>query len=116
MEPLELDLVVNQGALFALDITVTENGEETDLTGWSGALHVKESKISETTLVEWNDSYFSFSGSTVSIRVPATETKDYTFTSGVYDCKITPPAGGGGAANARRILQGKLTVDKQVTA
>lgn len=112
MEILEVDLEIKKGSLFEYDLLVTNSGASVDLTGYTGKLWVRDKRDSPTTLVELA-AQLTFSGSTMLIRIPATETADYTFSAGVYDCKISPPSSA--AANARHVMQGKFFVIPQIT-
>lgn len=111
MEPLEIDLEIKQGANFEFDLQVTRDGVAMDLTGYTGKLHVKQTKESVTTLVELQGQ-ITFSGSLMMIRIPGSETTGYDFLAGVYDCKITPPSGTNGPY---RVMEGTFRVSKQVT-
>lgn len=112
METLEVDLEIKKGSLFEYDLLVTNNGAPVDLAGYTAKLWVRQKRDSAVTLVELA-SQLTFLGSTMLIRIPATETAGYGFTAGVYDCKISPPSAA--AANARRVMQGKFFVLPQIT-
>lgn len=112
METLEVNLEIKQGALFEYDLLITNNGALMDLTGYTAKLWVRDKLGSTPTLVELS-AQLTFIGSTMLIRIPATETAGYTFSAGVYDCKIFPPSAA--AANARRVMEGKFFVSPQNT-
>lgn len=120
-----LDLVIEQGATF--DATITwkhpDTGLPYDLTGYKARMQIKE-HIDDVTYItngqlttenSASNPYIVLGGTAGTIRmvIPSTITKDYTFSTAVYDLEVykdtvTPE-------EVNRVIYGFVTLSKEVT-
>lgn len=109
--PLQLDLVIARRSRFMLVVAVTVDWL-TDLTGFSPHMQIRQFKTSADTLADWT-SYVSVQGaqSTVTIDLPADMSQVAAWDRGHYDIVLT----NGTPAQDVRVLQGVITLDKEVT-
>ncbi len=111
-----LNLVIEQGATFALALTVDDSGTPRDLTGNTMRMSIRET-IDDTdpllslttengriTILDQGDYPGAFT-----ISLAATDTDDLDFTSGVYDLEVVD------GVNVERLLQGKVKLSPEVT-
>jgi hypothetical protein len=111
MSAAQLPLEIEQGSECVLTVTVV--GGPADLTGYVGAMQIREMKSSAEVLYEVSSDNVSFDigGRIVTVRIPAADTATFDWDRGVYDVLITA----GDDSAAWRICEGKVTVDHWVT-
>ena len=105
------NLIIDQGTDFATTLTVTDDdGNVTDLTGYSANGHIRKHYTSETAIV-FNCEFGSpRTEGTLTISLDRDVTEDMEAGRFVYDVELTS------AANKRsRLVEGVVTVTPQVT-
>lgn len=91
-----------------------------DLTGCTAKGQIRPSPGSDELYYTWStspsagDGLITLSGSTLTIRVLASESALWTFTSASYDILLTNPAAPVGL-QVSRVAMGSVTVSKEVT-
>lgn len=109
-------ITIEQGATFALSLTWKTGDPATpvNLTGCTGKMQIRQSIVSDTVLWELNaaNGGVTFGGATgvVNLKIPATATADFSWTSGVYDLEVTFADG-----TVKRLLAGQVVVSPGVT-
>lgn len=111
-----LNLVIEQGATFALALTVDDAGTARDLTGNTMRMAVRET-IDDTDpiiLLTTENGRISILNQVTypgafTVELAATDTDDLDFTSGVYDLEVVD------GVNVERLLQGKVKLSPEVT-
>jgi hypothetical protein len=106
----QLPLEIEQGADCILTIAVV--GGPDSLSGYQGAMQIRQLKADTTFLYEVDSSNITFDvgNRIVTVRIPYEDTEGFDWNLGVYDVRIKVD----GVA-AWRIAEGKVTVDHWVT-
>ena len=112
-----VNLLIDQGAKFDQTFLVKDksSGDVRDLTGYTARLQARTSHDASTPLVSLTSgSGITLGGAagTIRVTISATDTAQYTWEQGVYDLEIIPSSG---EDDAERVLQGYVTVNKEVT-
>jgi hypothetical protein len=116
MAAAEYDLVIEQGVTFELGMTykVGDPPAAVDLTGWTAAMHIRQSPSDEVALVEFTteNGKITLGGTagTVLVSVTDEETALYSWDRARYDL-VLYSAGGA----ARRLLRGSVLLSRAVT-
>jgi hypothetical protein len=109
------DLFIEQGATFIQDFEYFEPDGTTpiDLTGYTARMQIRSNKASNTALADLTTTNGKLAidgpNGKVTITIPATDTEGYAFTTGVYDLELV------NGSIVTRFIQGKVTVDPEVT-
>lgn len=85
----------------------------TDLTGYTARLKIRSSKSSTTVILSLTDvSGITISNvtKTITVTMTPTQTAAFTFVTAVYDLELVSNTG-----PVTRLIEGKLTLDKEVT-
>jgi hypothetical protein len=96
------------------------DGSPYNLTGCTAKGDIRPSPGAAELYYEWSTSptgsqgLITLSGSTLTIRVLATESAQWTFTQGVYDIRLVNPAAPVGL-QVSRIAMGTVQVSQEVT-
>lgn len=96
------------------------DGNPYDLTGCTAKAEIRPSPAANELYFTWSTSpttgqgLITLSGSTLNIRVLATESFPWTFTSAAYDILLTNPAAPIGL-QVSRVAMGSVTVSQEVT-
>lgn len=110
------DFTIEQGAKFTRVFTWKDSaGTPINLTGYTAAMQIRKDIEATATLVSLTSgSGITLGGAlgTITVEILATATAAYSFRSGVYDLELYPA---GNAANAVRLLEGAVTVSREVT-
>lgn len=107
-------LTIPQGDTYRYLLTI--NGSDDlpiDLSGYTARCQFRATVASLTTLLDCSTSdYITLGGSagTLLLSIPDTVTEAWTFTTAVYDIEIIDSAG-----KVKRVVQGTVTVDPEVT-
>lgn len=113
------DLVIEQGAEFALTITYKVSGAAVDLTDYSAYMQVRETKEAATAILDLNSDgggiVLGGAAGTIAITVSGSvdstpNTYDLDFDVAVYDLKLVD-----GSGETLRLLEGSVTLNRQVT-
>jgi hypothetical protein len=104
-QPIEIE----QGSNFQMVISVV--GGPDDLTGYTGAMQIRDLKSSSALLYEATSIAIAPVNRLVTVTIPFTDTVGFGWTRGNYDVLITA----GDDSAAYRIAEGKVTVDHSVT-
>lgn len=102
---------IEQGSDFQLVVSVV--GGPSSLTGYTGAMQIRSSKSASPALYSVSPSAIAVDGTTrqVTITLPWTETVTFEWDGGLYDLVLTSAD----LADAYRIIEGKVSVDHNVT-
>lgn len=107
------DIIIEQGATFTRTVTWKDEAETPiNLTGYSARLQMRESVDATSTFLSLTSgSGITLGGTagTILIEISATDTAALT-QSGVYDLELVS-----GAGVVTRLLQGSVTLSKEVT-
>lgn len=105
----QLPLEIEQGSECVFTVLVT--GGPGTLTGYTGAMQIREMKTSTEVLYEVAEGNITFDAGNriVTVRIPGSDTAEFDWDRGVYDVLIT------GLSAPWRICEGKVTVDHWVT-
>ncbi len=112
-----LDIPIEQGATFTLDISVTdENGDAIDLTGYTARMTIKRDSREAAALLELTTAnsriVITAASGLVTLVLTAAETAAIsTWQRGVYDLELV--SGGG---TVTRLCEGAVTLLAEVTA
>jgi hypothetical protein len=92
----EYDITIEQGSGFSLSL-IYEAPEDSpvDFTGSTARMHVREKFSSSDTLIELtteNGGIELGDDGSIELSISAADTADLTFSRGVYDLEIVPPA------------------------
>lgn len=105
------DINIDQGATWSITLTIKQaNRLPLNLTGYTGEGMIKKTVDDPTPIASFIVSFPSPLEGKVSLLIPADVTSTMDFVWGVYDFKITSPE-----AQVTRILQGKVTLNKEVS-
>lgn len=115
MAAAEYDFTIEQGATFPLICTYKDDaGAAQDLTGFTARMHVRSSVNDPNTLLEatTENGLINIEGAygRIELVLSATDTAAITWKRGVYDLEIESPDG-----EVKRLLKGRVTVDREVT-
>lgn len=112
------DITIEQGAKYSLDLTFytdkNKNNTE-DFTGNTWRMKIRDSVSSSTVIEELTSANNKIDISNqdqgiITLKLTAPTTEAYTFTEGVYDLERVIDSD-----DVRRMLQGTVTLDKEVT-
>lgn len=108
------DITIEQGATFPFVVAVQdENGAPRPLTGYTAKMQVRPTVDSSTKILDLSTGgsgiVIDEPNGTITITVTATATALLNFTTAVYDLEITS------GATVERILEGNVTLSKEVT-
>lgn len=99
---------------------VGPDGNPYDLSGCSAKAEIRPSPAADELFFTWSTSpitgegLITFTGSTLNIRVLASESLPWTFITGAYDIVVTNPAAPVGL-QVSRVAMGSVIVSKEVT-
>lgn len=115
MAAAEYDFTIEQGATFPLICTYKDDtGAAQDLTGFTARMQIRENLSATAVLLELNteNGRINIEGADgrVELLLTADETAAITWKRGVYDLEIESPDG-----EVKRLLKGRITVDREVT-
>lgn len=105
------NIVIEQGATFTLALALTDtSGSALDLTGCTAAMQVRTAPggtLLATPEVEITDE----ENGRVVVTIDADVTEDLDFVDAVFDLEVTFPG-----SVIRRVVEGSVSLSKQVTA
>lgn len=95
-----------------LEFVVDVIGGPATLTGYTGSMQIRALRTDDEVLAEIPPSAIVVNDGTrqVTVRIPSSETKTYTWRRGVYDLLITGPTN-----DAWRLVEGQVTNSLPVT-
>ena len=105
------NVTIEQGADFAISLTITENGSAKNLSGYSARAQMRSKKSSTTVGGTFTCSITSASEGKVKMSMSNSTTKDLTPGVYFYDLELFTASD----ANVTRLLEGKATVTAEVT-
>jgi hypothetical protein len=110
----EYDITIEQGSGFSLPLTYeAPEGSFVDFTGSTARLHVRSKYGATETLIELNTENGGIElteDGEITLSVSAEDTAALTFSRGVYDLEIVPPAG-----EPYKIIKGNVFLKREVT-
>jgi len=107
------DITIDQGATFSLTITWEISSSPVDLTGYSARMQARHSVNASATFIDIDSGSEIVLGGvlgTLAITLSDTVTAAITEQCGVYDLELVS-----GAGVVTRLLQGSITVSREVT-
>lgn len=118
MTAAKLDLAIEQGATWRHTLQLKSGDGESapalDLTGYSARMQLRANVLSESVLLELTNANARITitplAGTLDLLVSAADTGSMTYTKAVYDLEIESAGG-----EVTRVLQGSVTVSRQVT-
>lgn len=113
MTALKYEIKLNQGETSSLIFPVLDEfGAPVNVTGWTGKAQIRSAPGIPTVLYEWSATAgnLTVAGTTVTLRVAATDSAAWTWCSGVYDLILTDIN-----SNVYRIAEGPVVVDPAIT-
>ncbi len=105
------DLVIDQGSTFAIDLTIRESGSLKDLTGYAARAQMRSSKTASAVAATFTCTITSPSSGVVKMELPATTSS--AMSSGVYFYDLESHTGSD--AIVKRLIEGKVTLNQEVT-
>jgi hypothetical protein len=110
----EYDITIEQGSGFSLPLTYeAPEGSLVDFTGSTGRLHVRSKYGATDKLIELtteNGGIELGADGSIELNMTAVQTAALTFSRGVYDLEIVPPAG-----EPYKIIKGNVYLKREVT-
>ena len=111
MKPAKYNINIPQGTNYSLTFTLKVGGNPRDLTGYSARGQIRSSHSSDTILATFDCSIPTPSNGQITIALDNATTGGIAKSTNVYDIEIFTA----GDANVERVLEGKATIDPQVT-
>lgn len=115
------NFTLEKGTAFVISFEYKDNNENIiDLTNWVARLRWKDNESNiKTFLTDTRSSEYEFvitpTEGKISLKIPATQTAAYTFSSASYDLELQEPNDlyAGGGKKVFRILEGSITVQSR---
>ena len=106
-----LNIEIEQGADFQMAVLVV--GGPVSLTGYTGAMQIRQMKSSTEVLYEVSpdDITVDDPSRTVTVKIPYRDTAGFLWNNAAYDVYIIS----GDESDAYRVAEGKVTMDYSVT-
>ena len=112
------NFTTEKGTAFVISFEYKDDNENIiDLTNWVARLRWKDSESNITTFItDTRSSEYEFiitpTEGKISLKIPASQTAAYTFTSAAYDLELQEPNDlySGGGKKVFRILEGTISV------
>ena len=105
------DLTIDQGSTFVIDITINESGSAKDLTGYSARAQMRSTKTATSVAASFTCSIPVPSNGIVKMELPAATSTAMTAGLFFYDLEINTA----GDAIVKRLIEGKVTLNQEVT-
>ena len=105
------NLVIDQGSDFAIDLVVKESGSVKDLTGYSARAQLRNKKDSSTLAANFTCTVTSASEGKIKMELANSVSTGLTAGRYFYDLEIYTS----GDALVKRLLQGEVTLNQEVT-
>ena len=105
------DIIIDQGSDFAVQLTLTEDGERKDLVGYEARAQLRTKKTSTTVSAEFECDIVEANLGTLNMAMRNNVTQDLTPGIYYYDLEIHTPNN----AIVVRLIQGTATVTQEVT-
>jgi hypothetical protein len=112
MSAANYDLVIDQGSTFAIDLVIKESGSTKNLTGYSARAQMRSTKTSSSIAGTFTCTVLSpVTDGKVKIELPASTSSAMEAGMYFYDLEIHT----GSDAIVKRLLEGKVTLNQEVT-
>ena len=112
MSAANYDLVIDQGSTFAIDLTIKESGSAKNLTGYAARAQMRSSKSDSAVAASFTCSITSPPTSgVVKMELPGTTSSAMTAGVYFYDLEIHTA----NDATVKRLIEGKVTINQEVT-
>ena len=111
MTPASYDITIYEGAEYELTMLFEiSDGVPVDLTGMVFSMKIRD-ELTSATSEDWS-SYISHGSTngTITLAVPAAETIDWGYTTGVYDIEFLQTDG-----KIYKLMRGNVTIVEEVT-
>lgn len=113
MTAAKYDINIDQGSDFSITVTISDNGSAKNLTGF-GARASMRKHLDATDATDFVCSVSSALNGQVTMNMPHSSTKSLKAGDYVYDLEIYTGTEGS-EASVSRIMQGKATLNREVT-
>ena len=105
------NLVIDQGSDFAIDLLIKEGGVVKDLTGYSARAQMRSTKTATDVAASFTCSIPIPTNGIVKMELPASTSSAMTAGLFFYDLEIHTA----GDAIVKRLIEGKVTLNQEVT-
>lgn len=105
------DLTIDQGSTFVIDITIKEDGSVKDLTGYSARSQMRSTKTSTDVAASFTCTIPIPTNGIVKMELPAATSSAMSAGLFFYDLEIHTA----GDAIVKRLIEGKVTLNQEVT-
>lgn len=105
------DLTIDQGSTFVIDITIKEDGSVKDLTGYSARSQMRSTKTAADVAASFTCTIPVPTSGVVKMELPASTSSDMSAGLYFYDLEIHT----GSDAVVKRLIEGKVTLNQEVT-
>jgi hypothetical protein len=111
----KLDLFIDQGSTFSFNIKIQDSKKSVvDLTGYTARMQIRRTLLSQDFIIELTTENGRISidaeNGSITLTIDASDTAEFNFFTAVYDLEIESSGG-----IVTRIVQGKVTLSKEVT-
>jgi hypothetical protein len=112
MSAANYDLVIDQGSTFAIDLTVKESGVAKNLTGYSARAQMRSTKTAASVSGTFTCTVLNpASDGVLKMELPASTSSAMSAGLYFYDLEIHT----GSDSIVKRLLEGKVTINQEVT-
>ena len=112
MSAANYDLVIDQGSTFAIDLTVKESGVAKNLTGYSARAQMRSTNTAASVSGTFTCTVLNpASNGVLKMELPASTSSAMSAGLYFYDLEIHT----GSDAIVKRLLEGKVTINQEVT-
>jgi hypothetical protein len=105
------NIQIDQGSDFNIDLTVKEDGSVKDLTGYSARAQMRSKKSDASAAATFTCTVTDASGGVIKMSLPNSTSSALTAGRYYYDLEIYTASD----AIVKRLLEGEVTVDREIT-
>ena len=105
------NIIVEQGTTFVLNVTIKEDGEPKNISGYSARAQMRPTRTSSTLTATFTCSIPDPTSGLIIMEMTPTTTSGITDGRYYYDLELV----GAGETIVNRLLQGEVTVSPEVT-
>jgi len=105
------DLVIDQGSDFAIDLTITEAGSAKNLAGYSGRAQLRSTHAASSATASFTVTIINASTGQLKMQMASAVSTGIAAGRYVYDLEIHTS----GNATVKRLIQGSVTINPEVT-
>jgi len=105
------NIEIDQGSDFDIDLTLTEDGVATNLTGYSARAQMRAKKSDASPAASFTCTVTDAEGGVLKMSLPNSTSSSIAAGRYFYDLEIYTA----GDAIVKRLLEGEVTIDREVT-